>query len=85
MSIAVLSTTDVATLIFGIELVFVRYGGDDSIYETKRSESRPTLTQVSSSALIPIFLYLEVCNAKALSKQHARNSRGFSGEERDLE
>ncbi|CAD0098595.1 unnamed protein product [Aureobasidium mustum] len=46
-------------IITGIELVCVRYGGDDLIYESKKHESSPSFAEVSSSAPIPIFGYLE--------------------------
>lgn len=62
-------------IITEIELVCVRYGGDDLIHETKRSESCPSFTQVSSSAPIPIFGYMEVSSAIALSEQNTRNSK----------
>lgn len=64
-------------IITEIELVCVRYGGDDLIHETKRSESCPSFTQISSSAPIPIFGYLEVSNAIALSEQNMRNSKNL--------
>ncbi|KAK6003731.1 hypothetical protein QM012_009502 [Aureobasidium pullulans] len=62
-------------IITEIELVCVRYGGDDLIHESKRPESCPSFTQVSSSAPIPIFGYMEVSNAVALSEQHTRNGK----------
>ncbi|KAH0369237.1 hypothetical protein KCU65_g3455, partial [Aureobasidium melanogenum] len=65
-------------IITEIELVCVRYGGDDMIYASKRSESSPSFTEISSSAPIPIFGYLEVSNAIALSEQHTRNSKDLT-------
>lgn len=65
-------------IITEIELVCVRYGGDDMIYESKRSESSPSFTEISSSAPIPIFGYLEVSNAIALSEQHTRNGKDLN-------
>lgn len=62
-------------IITEIELVCVRYGGDDLIYESKTPESSPSFAEVSSSAPIPIFGYLEVSNAITLSEQHTRNSK----------
>ena len=62
-------------IITEIELVCVRYGGDDLTYESKRPESSPSFTEISSSAPIPIFGYLEVSNAVALSEQTTRSSK----------
>ncbi|KAI5205876.1 hypothetical protein E4T38_03983 [Aureobasidium subglaciale] len=62
-------------IITEIELVCVRYGGDDKIYEISRSRSSTTFAATVSSFPIPIFGYFEVSNAVPLSRhtQDAEN------------
>lgn len=61
-------------IITEIELVCIRYGGDDLIYESSKSESSAAFAATSSSSPIPIFGYLDVSDAVPLSR-HTQDGR----------
>jgi hypothetical protein len=61
-------------IITEIELVCIRYGGDDLIYESSKSESSAAFAATSSSSPIPIFGYLDVNDAVPLSR-HTQDGR----------